>query len=253
MDLAVSTQWETRWVWPFEQYLPVLRAARKLGVPLVALGANSELLANIHQPNGMAKAAEAFGPGAFQRLSDKDAGLQSYVNAALLPAYAAHVRAGLLPGNPSFDAFYANRIVRDEVMAFTAESYIATHSDSLLVCVLGMDHIKFPKYGVPGRLARRAADRANAAAYAAEGTAGTFEAPPTLEVKTVLLNPTANDAYNQADGGLMLDLPGRHSAIADLLWFSSEIDGTPVPHGRRGGRPGQYLPGVEELVFDNGV
>jgi Haem-binding uptake, Tiki superfamily, ChaN len=221
------------------------RAARKMGVPLVALSANAELLANIRKPGGMVAASAAFGRGAFQRLSSTDPGFQSYVNATLLPAYAAHVRAGLLPGKPSFDDFYADRIVRDEVMAFTADAYIATHPDALLVCLLGIDHIKFPRYGVPGRLARRAADREAAAAVAANGTAGALQKSNPLDIKTVLLNPTATDAYNQDDGGLMLDLPGRHSAVANLLWFSSELDGTPVWPERKG----WHLPAVEELVF----
>jgi hypothetical protein len=79
-----------------------------------------------------------------------------------------------------------------------------------------------------------------------------------LNMRTVLLNPIAGDAYSEGDGGLMLDIPvrGRPAIpISDVLWFSSYGDASPVqgmqqPAQRgRVRRPGEWLPEVEELAL----
>lgn len=263
LALYSDTEWDARWVWPFEQYLPLFRVARNLSIPLLALSPDSELLARVRARGDLAEAADLFPGGDFRRLDVPDPAFQAYVNANILRSYAAHVRARVLQGAPSFNAFYDSRVVRDEAMAARADAYLAANPGGLLVSVLGIDHVKFPAFGVPGRLARRAAARADAAAAdaaraaaAATGTAGPLGAPgraprPALCVKTVILNPTAVDAYNEDDGALMLDLPlGRARApepIADYLWFSSHVDVASKPR-RASRRPGAGLPYVEELV-----
>lgn len=259
LDLYLQTEWETRWVWPFEQYLPVMRAARRLSIPLVALSADSELLNQIKEAGGMAGAAEVFGKTAFKRLSSPDSGFQAYVNAAIVTSYASHVRAGLYSGRASFEAFYANRAVRDEAMASRCEEYLRTHPETLLVCLLGIDHVKFGLYAVPGRLARRVAERISAATAndkgRAQGTSGTIP-----KYKTILLNPSNIDAYDEKDGSLMLDLRARGTLpcpIADLLWFSPHFDASnALAQAKAAERrlrrlpPGARLPHVEELVFE---
>jgi uncharacterized iron-regulated protein len=264
LDLYIQTDWDTLWVWPFEQYLPVLRVARKLSIPLVALSADSETLNHLDDVPNLAELERQFGENnAFQLLSSKDAGFQAYINANILTSYATHVRSGLLPGKPSFDRFYRRRIVRDEAMAANCEKYLMAKPNAFLVCLLGIDHVKFGEYGVPGRLFRRINESAtrNVANQdrSVQDTAESL-APEklVLNLKTVLLNPIAGDAYNGEDGSLMLDLPirGRPAVpISDLLWFSSNADASPVqemkrpPRRRPTRRLSDRLPQVEELVF----
>jgi uncharacterized iron-regulated protein len=263
LDLYIQTDWDTLWVWPFEQYLPVLRVARKLSIPLVALSADSETLHRLDDVSNLTELEREFGEyNAFQLLSTKDAGFQAYINANILTSYATHVRSGLLPGKPSFDRFYRRRIVRDEAMAANCEKYLMAKPNAFLVCLLGIDHVKFGEYGVPGRLFRRMNERTRNVSNQDRSEQDTAEEfAPTklvLNMKTVLLNPIAGDAYNEKDGSLMLDLPirGRQAVpISDLLWFSSNADASPVQamkrplRRRQTRRLGDRLPQVEELVF----
>merc|ERR1712048_1145582 len=46
-QLYDKTEWATRWVWPWEHYLPMFRFARDRGIPLVALNADSETLRRV--------------------------------------------------------------------------------------------------------------------------------------------------------------------------------------------------------------
>jgi uncharacterized iron-regulated protein len=48
-ELKRGVQWETRWVWPFEGYLPVFIKAKELGIPLVALNVDSEDLEDVEK------------------------------------------------------------------------------------------------------------------------------------------------------------------------------------------------------------
>lgn len=262
LDLYSQTDWDSNWVWPFENMLPVFRAARRLSVPLVALSVDSDVLAKIKNGGGMAEAAKVFGGATFERLSTPDSGFQAYVNANIVRSFAAHARAGVLRGKPSFSAFYETRIFRDEAMAACAEQYLAEHPGALLVSILGIDHMKFGTWGVPGRVKRRQADRVaallaeEARKAEAEGTAGPLihVDRPRFNIKTVVLNPTAADAYNEDNGALMLDLhvPGSEPVpISDMLWFSSHVDASPKQSPRRSyWRTKRWagLPAVEELV-----
>lgn len=275
MDLYVLSEWETRWVWPFEQYLPVFRMARRLRIPLIALSADAEDIRGRTQASSTTQSnrdgENTYGnplpPSiqlALRRLvSSDDEGFQAYVNASILPSYAAHARAGLLSSTPSFEAFYKNRIFRDETMAARAESYLHNNPDALLVCLMGIDHVKFAEYGVPGRVARLSAIRNEEALREATGTGGAMmpdgeaqELPVETTVRTVLLNPTSTDAFSTVNSSFMLDLPvrGRSAVpISDYLWFSSQA-ATSSPIGgtskrSRTGRRSRELPSIEELVF----
>ena len=48
-DMRRDVDWERRWTWPFEYYLPVFEVARGLQIPLLALNVNSEDLAEVEK------------------------------------------------------------------------------------------------------------------------------------------------------------------------------------------------------------
>lgn len=48
-EMRELVEWDKRWLWSFEGYLPVFETARELGVPLVALNVNSEDLALVEK------------------------------------------------------------------------------------------------------------------------------------------------------------------------------------------------------------
>jgi hypothetical protein len=48
-EMKTLVEWETRWQWPFEAYLPIFSTAQELGIRLVALNVNSEDLADVEK------------------------------------------------------------------------------------------------------------------------------------------------------------------------------------------------------------
>lgn len=50
--LYEAVEWDARWGWPFEAYLPLLRMAKRRHMPIVALGVNAELIHGVVHPAG---------------------------------------------------------------------------------------------------------------------------------------------------------------------------------------------------------
>jgi hypothetical protein len=48
-EMKTLVEWETRWQWPFEAYLPIFSAAQDLGIRMIALNVNSEDLADVEK------------------------------------------------------------------------------------------------------------------------------------------------------------------------------------------------------------
>ena len=92
-QLREATEWDTRWVWPFEPYVPVLNAAREAGAKLLALNVNAEDIANV-QVGGF----PALGPklqdyirnaSGFAGFSTTTA-FKEYVDYTIRPSYEFH-------------------------------------------------------------------------------------------------------------------------------------------------------------------
>eukprot|EP00172_Hildenbrandia_rubra_P003509 Plantae.Rhodophyta-Hildenbrandia_rubra.ctg571.p3 GENE.Plantae.Rhodophyta-Hildenbrandia_rubra.ctg571~~Plantae.Rhodophyta-Hildenbrandia_rubra.ctg571.p3 ORF type:complete len:465 (+),score=74.82 Plantae.Rhodophyta-Hildenbrandia_rubra.ctg571:8304-9698(+) len=263
--LFYETEWEKRWVWPFEKYLPIFRVCREKGIPLIALSVNSEVLEKV-QEGGLEKlSTEELHdviryPEVFAEIS-REAAFKAYVDKSIIPSYGAHVKLGILGSKPTFSLFYSTRVMRDEVMAATAASYVEEHPNTLMIGLVGSDHVKF-SYGVPLRMERQLIAKASESVSSERGVKkGNIQhntAKRRPKIKTVMLNPTPNDAIDPRDSSLMLELAvgekhrqrssGNGSKdlllISDLLWFSST---------ERSARPRQKaapkFPPVEELVF----
>lgn len=229
-QMFIGTEWDTRWVWPFETYLPLLRVARKYKIPLVALSIDSDTLSRIRE-----RGIEALSGAEVQRyvgdaqvFSDmmKERAFKQYISECITPSYAAHYRLGLLQETKNFETFYTSRVMRDEVMATNVARYIR-RTGCLMVTVVGADHVKF-EYGVTGRVERQLRD--------------VYEQP---SVKTIMLNPSPADAFDARDGSLKLEMTVGNDAIpiADYLWFSSISSAKPRRRVRE-----RKLPPVERLT-----
>ena len=241
LDLYLNVEWETRWVWPYELYLPVLRICRAKKIPLVALSMNYETLSKLKEEGGVANLSSAElrahvgDPRVFADMISED-GFKAYINECITPSYVSHVRMGLLKEANNFGNFYSTRVLRDEAMATTIVRYVTQSPSTLLVCLIGGDHVKF-EYGVKGRVQRQLA--AVATRERLEALAKSDKEIPSTEalnqtskepkLMTAMLNPVPADAFDTKDGSLKLEMAVDDSPIpiADYLWFSSPSDAKP--------------------------
>lgn len=252
LDLYVETEWDQRWVWPYELYLPVLRLCRKRRIPLVALSLDSEILAKVRAEGGIENLsseemrAHIGEPAVFAAISREPA-FKRYISEIITPSYASHFRMGLLRETANFNSFYTARVLRDEAMATRTVKAIRENPDAVVACLIGSDHVKF-EYGVKVRvqgqlLAIEERERKEAAARAGNVQSPTFQSPPKL--RTVLLNPGPADAYDPDNKSLKLEMTvdSNPVPIADYLWFSSLADAKPRRRVKA-----RVLPPVEVLT-----
>lgn len=233
LGLYVETEWDTRWVWPYEIYLPVFRLCRKYRIPLVALSLNSEVLAKVRAEGGIENLSKEEvrthigDPAAFAAISKLPA-FKRYISEIITPSYATHFRMGLLRETANFNSFYTARVLRDEAMATRTVQAIRENPDAAIVCLMGSDHVKF-EYGVKARVEAQLGgiDRRTNKAREAKGLPTEVKSPPKL--RTIMLNPGPADAYDPRDKSLKLEMAVDSSPvpIADYLWFSSVADARP--------------------------
>jgi uncharacterized iron-regulated protein len=165
-DMQRLVEWDKRWMWPFQAYEPVFTAAKELGIPLVALNVNTEDLQMVEKGGlpGLPRdrlqqyIPDATGFAAFAKPKQ----FTTYVNYVIRPSYELHRAMGLLQYSitgekmeeeMSFRNFYSGRILWDEAMASAAYTWTKANPGSLLVGLVGADHVKFGK-GIPGRFSR---------------------------------------------------------------------------------------------------
>lgn len=255
LDVYLQTEWETRWVWPYELYLPVLRVCKKRGIPLIALSMDFEVLTKLRTDGVTALSQEDLrthigDPRVFAAIV-KEPGFKAYINECVTPSYATHARMGLLKQTANFNSFYTSRIFRDEAMATKAVKTIQ-EQDGMIVCLLGGDHVKF-EYGVAGRVTRQlraAREKENNALNAESTSAESVDSKPAQivepKIRTAMLNPNPADAYDARDSSLKLEMAVEDMPIpiADYLWFSSVADAKP----RKQAKEKWLLPPLDRLT-----
>lgn len=141
-------------------------------------------------------------------------------------------RMGLLSKEANFEKFYTARVVSDESMAATCKRFIDEQPGTMVIGILGKDHVKFG-YGVALRLNR----------LLGKGS----------RVCSVVINARAEDAWGAKADALRLEMgmtspsaPARGGVlIADYLWYSSL--GQAV--SRKKATKPFALPQVEQLVL----
>lgn len=250
LDLYFATEWETRWVWPYELYLPVLRACRRFKIPLIALSINSETLNKLREEGGITNLSGLemrthVGDAVVFADMMRESGFKTYVNECITPSYAAHYKLGLLNETTNFNTYFTSRMFRDEAMATRAVRHVLAN-DGTLICLLGADHVKF-EYGVTGRVRRQLFAERTRLRDKHNQTTVNEPMPEVADplLRTVMLNPGPADAYDTTDGSLKLEMPVGDIPvpIADFLWFSSAADAKPRRQIRK-----PLLPPIERLT-----
>ncbi|CAN0403512.1 unnamed protein product [Ectocarpus sp. 12 AP-2014] len=219
-ELARATQWAERCAFPFENFLPLFHLARRRGLPMVALGVDSEKVYDVMQ-NGMDSLGED-DRNAF--VSDfkgfvtyvRDKGFQVYADKLIFPSYDRLKEAGLLGSKPPTKPnFFAARILADEALASKAVDWATDNKGLKLFVVQREDHVKFG-FGASGRAARIAK------------SLGT-----EMPTKSVLINPTAEGSLSQSRSlRLALEYADdlqNGKPLANYLWFSKSPKVNQIP------------------------
>lgn len=156
-QLRAAVEWDKRWSWPFERYVPVFEAAREAGTPLLALNVDSEDLALVQTGGFPALGARRMAKyipdaEAFASFSST-AAFREYVEYVLRPSYNLHKQLGLLrrtrtgellEADQSFSNFLSTRLLWDEAMGSRAAAWLSEPANrgGLVASLVGSDHVK---------------------------------------------------------------------------------------------------------------
>ena len=150
-QLAEVTHWPQRWQ-NYEQYRPILEAARKWKAPVIALNAKAETIRQVVRSGGI----ERLAPAVRKELPDKmQVDDPPYVKSLSLQMMV-HVAATPQSLRPMIEA----QIARDEAMAQAIATFLASPQGRgrkvLVLC--GAGHVAYG-LGLPARVRRRLPDR----------------------------------------------------------------------------------------------
>lgn len=149
-ELAEVTDWAKRWP-NYQQYRPVLDAARKANAPLVALNAPAEIIRQVARGGGV----EQLDPE-LRRQLPREMVLDDEPYSRLLGIYM-HVHLAATPERlrPMVEA----QIARDEHMADALARFLQSPKgeDRMAVVICGVGHVSYG-LGMPARLRRRLDD-----------------------------------------------------------------------------------------------
>jgi hypothetical protein len=126
-EMMSLVEWEKRWSWSFEGYLPVFETCRDLNIPLVALNVDSEDLSLVESggfPNLPRDRLEKYisDPAGFAQYV-RNPYYKTYVDYVISPSYDMHKQMGILRSTITgqqldedmpFARFFSGRILWDE-------------------------------------------------------------------------------------------------------------------------------------------
>lgn len=167
-EMREKVEWEKRWNWSFEGYLPIFEVAQKFRIPLIALNVDSEDLSLVEMggfpnlPRDRMQRYISDLPG-FAEFAARSS-YKTYVDYVISPSYDMHKQLGILKTTISgqrldddmpFSRFLSGRILWDEGMASTAYAWTKENPGGLMIGLVGADHVKFED-GITGRYQRMA-------------------------------------------------------------------------------------------------
>lgn len=210
-DVYRATDWERRWYWSFDNYVPIFRICRECGVKLIALDVDSEDKAKV-EIGGLAALDSttllSYVPDrdGFERFGSTGA-FDAFVSYTLRPPYALMHKLGRrmtvstdAETDMPFSRFLARQSLRDEAMASASAAWLHQNPGGLLVGLVGLQHAKFA-CGVPARTAR----------MLPEGLDG---------VASVLLNPTPANTFEDPANLRLCD----RSVVANEACLRNDIE-----------------------------
>jgi uncharacterized iron-regulated protein len=218
LELRQHTEWDTRWGWSFEQYLPIFHHCRDNNVQMLALNVDSEDIATVQQKGIAGLSPETqrrYIPDMtkFTAFTSTDA-FRAHIKEVLLPSYEAHVAMGLYDGSrKSLESYLAVQMLWDSAMSSRAADWAHRNPKALFVGFMGAKHMMYG-CGAPNRFAHWMDEGPNA-------------------VRTVVMNPSKrdrpfrvfrddrNDVAEAAEVAARQTQGGNIMKLADFLMFPS--------------------------------
>lgn len=248
-ELKQQVQWEKRWSWSYEGYLPIFQACRERNIPLIALNVDSEDL-GVVEANGLPGlsrdrlARYIPDPNGFAQFA-RNRYYKTYVDYVISPSYDLHKEMGILrttitgqmlEEDMSFARFFSGRILWDESMASQAYKWVVNNPGGLICCLVGADHVKFTG-GITGRFQRMAKEQ-------------------ELDCTSVILNPTLIDTRPSGSVSMLSNVAASTSGPNDLtlqLRYLKEGVDVGTEESRLPDSTGGVLALADYLVLSNTV
>ncbi len=182
-ELYQQSEFEKRWGYPWEYYLPILEFAKANRLPVIALNTPGEVARKAARKGieSLTNTERQSIPSATE-IDRSNAKYQQMI----LESYQQH--AGIASvASKSFDRFYTAQLLWDETMAANTANFAKKNPSYQTIVLAGSSHIIYG-YGIPDRVLRR------------------LNQPKSTQ-KTVLLN---------------IDEDLQQPELADFIWSKNE-------------------------------
>jgi uncharacterized iron-regulated protein len=182
-ELREQSEFDKRWGYPWEYYLPILEFAKANRLPMIGLNTPGEIARKAAR-KGL-DSLTSIELRSIPPITEIDRSNTKYQE-MILASYQQH--AGIVPiASKSFDRFYTAQLLWDETMAANTAKFAKQNPNHQMIVLAGSSHIIYG-YGIPDRVLRR------------------LNQPKSIQ-KTVLLK---------------LDRDLQQPELADFIWNQSE-------------------------------
>ncbi len=144
-ELIRQSEWMERWRYDYRLYRPILSYAQEHQIPVVALNAPKEIVAQVSEKGFAGLSAD----DKKKIPSDIDESDREY-RERLKDIYEKHAHKG----ERGFEGFFQVQLLWDETMAARAAQYLQVNPERQLVVLAGAGHLIFGS-GIPQRVSRR--------------------------------------------------------------------------------------------------
>ncbi len=149
-ELRKQTEFDRRWGFSWDEFVPILRLAKANRLQLIALNTPTEITHKVAKQGlaSLTKTERRYIPS-FESI---DRSNQIY-RESILASYQQHL--GNAPmASKTFDRFYTAQLLWDETMAERVANFVSQQPDPQIVVLAGRAHILYG-YGIPDRVRRR--------------------------------------------------------------------------------------------------
>ncbi len=149
-ELRTQTEFDRRWGFSWDDFVPLLRFAKTNRIQLIALNTPTEITRKVAKQGleGLTTAELEYIPP----IDQIDRSNTRY-RESILASYQQHL--GNAPiASKTFDRFYTAQLLWDETMAERVANFVKQQPDTHVVILAGRAHILYG-YGIPDRVRRR--------------------------------------------------------------------------------------------------
>jgi uncharacterized iron-regulated protein len=151
-ELRTQSEFDTRWGFSWDDFVPLLRFAKTNRLQLIALNTPTEITRKVAKQGLDSLTAEE--RQYIPPITEIDRSNTTY-RESILASYQQHL--GNVPmASKTFDRFYTAQLLWDETMAERVANFVKQQPDTRVVVLAGRAHILYG-YGIPDRVRRRLA------------------------------------------------------------------------------------------------